>query len=802
MTSSGNRHNTSVPAQLIAKGSARNQPWPGRFGRVAARLARPVSGASLAVFRIALGLVMAMEAYCLTVSNSQIIASGETPLSTYYTGPDVTFHFPFPGVEWLPLLPPAWIHAIVVLLAVSGVTMALGLFSRISAATVFLSWTYLWCVESTRTYWQSHFYLEVLATFLMIWMPAARRYSLDAWLARRKKDRKSAPPTIPFWPIFLLRGQLVIAYFYAGVCKLNKDWLLDAVPVRWFLADPKITEPYRPYLTPGLLEWVEGVLQSSQFAYFISYTGALFDLCIGLLLLIRRTRIFAMILMVIFHAMNHFVIFDDIGMFPVLGIATATIFLDPDWPERFWRWLKSPCVAQPNWRWLAVGAVVAPPIGALLGWKLPPTSAAAGTRQGAGPPGRRGVAVAVFVVAWLAWQAILPMRHYFIAGDGRFTYEGMSFSWRLKSDARLGMPHELYIADQKIISRDPQTGEAVINWDAWHGEKLIVRITQPDRVNWIALPEIVVVLEPITGERIIYNPYSRYVGPPRPEDASRARVKYLWRDWYNRETEVEPTMKLAEALTALTEALEEFGIRGEAVDELADLLARADRLDAIRPDHSSVVEIGIQTRAVLEERLVKLAGAREAIRPILQKVDPFALYGQQPLPYPFLTIEDPRLFDATETEFQRIDRKAWHDRRYQSGPTDPLILHVGSIDASIWDMLPQAFIRDYLNSPDRAPLIRWNSGRDLTLSKLMHTSLQPFYLRRYARRVAQIWEDEYGRRPAIHAMTQMGLNGRPKQLLVDPSADLASVSVRWFGHNDWIMDLQTPRIPPEGLTKP
>src|SRR5438874_3245208 len=236
---------------------------------------------------------MSLEAYALCRPNRAAISSGTTPLETYYTGPDITFSFPYEGFEWLPLLPAQWIGVVVASLALSGMTMALGLFYRASAVTVFLTWGYLFAVESTRTYWQSHFYLEALLAFLMIWMPAARRYSIDAWLARGR----NSPRTVPSWTLLLLRGQLVIAYFYAGVAKLNADWLLDAVPVRWFLREAHVTDPYQGYLSAAHFELFKGLVHSAGFAYFISYTGLIFDLSAGFLLLIRRTRIFALILM-------------------------------------------------------------------------------------------------------------------------------------------------------------------------------------------------------------------------------------------------------------------------------------------------------------------------------------------------------------------------------------------------------------------------------------------------------------------------------------------------------------------------
>src|SRR5262245_29222506 len=114
-------------------------PRPGRAGagtrqrssgweRLKARLAEPVNGASLAFFRIALGVVMALEAWSLTRPDAAAISSGRTPLDTYYTGAEITFHFPYELFSWLPLFPARWIETLVVIQAVAGIMMALGLF--------------------------------------------------------------------------------------------------------------------------------------------------------------------------------------------------------------------------------------------------------------------------------------------------------------------------------------------------------------------------------------------------------------------------------------------------------------------------------------------------------------------------------------------------------------------------------------------------------------------------------------------------------------------------------------------------
>ena len=130
------------------------------------------------------------------------------------------------------------------------------------------------------------------------------------------------------------------------------------------------------------------------------------------------------------------------------------------------------------------------------------------------------------------------------------------------------------------------------------------------------------------------------------------------------------------------------------------------------------------------------------------------------------------------------------------------MIYTSNLRADAREMLPQACLFDSQDNPEHPPYIWWNCLKDLTVSKFNHVSNQAFYLRRYARRVAGLWEKDYGHRPAVYASTAVSLNRRPFQELVDPNADLASVPVVWFRHNPWIRDLETPRIPREALVAP
>jgi hypothetical protein len=80
--------------------------------------------------------------------------------------------------------------------------------------------------------------------------------------------------------------------------------------------------------------------------------------------------------------------------------------------------------------------------------------------------------------------------------------------------------------------------------------------------------------------------------------------------------------------------------------------------------------------------------------------------------------------------------------------------------------------------------------------------MQPFLLREYAYHIADLWQQSYGRRPVVHAQTAVSLNFRPSQPIVDAKADLASVPAALFRHNQWIVQLRDPRIPPGSYQVP
>ncbi len=335
-------------------------------------LFRSVDIAWLVYFRVAFGVLMIWEVY-------RYFAHGW--IREYWIEP--TFHFTYFGFEWVRPWPGPGMYIHFVALGVLAVCLTAGLWYRAAATLFFLGFTYTFLLEQAR--YLNHFYLVSLLSFLMIFLPANRAFSLDA---RRRPAIRSA--TCPAWTLWLLRMQIGIVYFYGGLAKLNSDWL-QGEPIRMWLARRADYAVIGPLLTQ---EWV---------VYIFTYGGLLFDLLVVPMLLWRRTRVLAFALAVAFHLTNA-VIF-NIGIFPWLGIAATALFFDPDWPRRLLGKLGMPSGDSVE----AVRAVAREPTAR-----------------------RRERITLALVGTYVGVQLLLPLRHHLYPGNVSWTEEGHRFSWHMK----------------------------------------------------------------------------------------------------------------------------------------------------------------------------------------------------------------------------------------------------------------------------------------------------------------------------------------------------------------------------------
>jgi hypothetical protein len=347
--------------------------------------------ASLAAFRILFGAVMA-------AGMIRFLAKGW--VTELYLQP--RFHFPYSGFQWVRPWPDAWMHLHFVLLALLALMMAAGFCYRAAAVLFCLGFTYIELIDQTA--YLNHYYLISLFSGLLIFMPAHRVWSVDAW---RKPSLKS--DTAPACALNLLRFQIAVVYLFAGVAKLNSDWLLHAQPLRIWLAARSDLPLAGPWLQQ---EWV---------AYAASWFGALYDLTIVLFLLRRRTRPAAFLAVVIFHVAT-WVLF-NIGMFPWIMIASSTLFLAPNWPRRF----------------LTAFAAMA---GRLIRGGRWPQRLRALAQPAASPKMialRRPRLAAALLAAYAAVQIFLPLRPYLLNTEHpAWSYRGFNCAWQVMVAEKTG----------------------------------------------------------------------------------------------------------------------------------------------------------------------------------------------------------------------------------------------------------------------------------------------------------------------------------------------------------------------------
>ncbi len=345
------------------------------------------SGTSLAVVRIAFGAVGVFSA-------ARLFARGW--VGTLFADPAV--HLRYPGLGWVPV-PPGWtIHVLVIVIGLASIAVALGWRFRISIVVFVVAFSWLELVEVTV--YLNHYWFMTSAGALFVFLPMSARWSLDA--------RRRGPADVPRLAVWLVRAQVGVVYTFAGIAKLNGDWITHGLPLALWLP----ARSHLPVIGPLLAE--------RSVAFVASWAGALFDCTVVALLLWRRTRPFAFGAVVAFHLVTWW-LFPIIGVFPWLMIAMATVFFEPDWPERLLSRFRQP----------AAGTQL--PVAGGTWWRRHPRL------------------TATAICLWAIAQIALPLRHLLYPSDHRWSGEGMRFGWNVMLIEKAGVV--------TFRLEDPDTGE-------------------------------------------------------------------------------------------------------------------------------------------------------------------------------------------------------------------------------------------------------------------------------------------------------------------------------------------------------
>ena len=391
-----------------------------RFDRFVVRALCPVSGESAAAFRVAFGVI----GFVVVI---RLFTFGW--LDELYIQP--SHHFSYPGFGWVRPWPAWGMYLHFAALAALSVAIAVGYRYRLAAALYFIGFTYAELID--RTTYLNHHYWIVLAALLIVFLPLNRLGSVDA---RRDPTLRSA--TIPAWTVWALRAQVGVVYLFAGVAKLNPDWLFEAQPIRIWLYQHGDMPIFGP------------ILGEPWAAYFVSWAGAAFDLTIVAWLLWRRTRFWAYLALVAFHVATA-VLFPRLGIFPWMMIGVSLIFFPSDWPSR-----------------LVGKALGRNPNPASVSNRDVPTSLPRLTVSGALIMAGLGIFALI--------QVALPLRHFVYPSNVRWSEEGYLFAWRVMLTEKVGF------VQYRVL--DPASGRAwLVSPDEYLTPTQVERMAiQPDLI--------------------------------------------------------------------------------------------------------------------------------------------------------------------------------------------------------------------------------------------------------------------------------------------------------------------------------
>ncbi|MFY0675044.1 MAG: HTTM domain-containing protein [Bacteroidia bacterium] len=324
-------------------------------------------------------------------------------------------HFNYFGFDWIEPLSKLGMYTIFAVLAIACLGITLGLFYRLFTALFFLCFTYVELIDIT--YYLNHYYFVSLVSFLLILLPAHKSFSIDA-----KRNPKIQTDRVNRFFIDVIKLQIAIVYIYAGLAKINYDWLVEALPLAIWLP-AKSSLPIIGFL-----------FEYKATAYIFSWAGMFFDTFIVFALLYKRTRLLGFIAVVIFHTLTG--ILFQIGVFPLVMILGVTIFFSANWHEKLLKRIGLVLSFIQNLFRLYLsrnkfGTLLKDSVKSTLAWK----------KKVVNPDHFRGPGIGRFTLAkklllpffilFFSFQLLFPWRHLLYDGNMFWTEEGYRFGWRV-----------------------------------------------------------------------------------------------------------------------------------------------------------------------------------------------------------------------------------------------------------------------------------------------------------------------------------------------------------------------------------
>ncbi|KZS07639.1 Gamma-glutamyl carboxylase [Daphnia magna] len=219
----------------------------------------------------------------------------------------------FPLFDFVKPLTFQWMCLVYLLMWLGACGIMVGYNFKLSCLSFVIPYWYILILDKTS--WNNHSYLYGLLSILLLFSSANHYCSIDAWI---NPDIRNKP--VLNWNYLLVKFQIFLLYFYAGVKKMDPEWLggysMKNLGSHW------VFTPFKIFLTEETIEY-----------YMVHIGGFVLDLTVGVWLLWPKSRPLALFFATSFHMMNAQLF--TIGMFPYVCLATLPVFCDDDWPKRW-----------------------------------------------------------------------------------------------------------------------------------------------------------------------------------------------------------------------------------------------------------------------------------------------------------------------------------------------------------------------------------------------------------------------------------------------------------------------------------
>lgn len=365
-----------------------------------------VKNSPLVLFRMLFGAIMLME-FVVALKSGWV-------KGMFVNNP---FRFTFIGFEFLQHLRGDGMYVYYAVACLAAICVSIGLLYRYTSLLLAVLWTLLYFAQKSQ--YNNHYYLMLLLCWAMVFVPANKRASLDV-----KYNLVQPTDKCYQWHIHFFITQTAIVYVYAAIAKLYPDWL-HAMPAKVWFANKTDN---------AILSRIFG---HAAFPYILSYGGILFDFLIVPALLWKRTRVAAVIGLLLFHQFNEMAF--SIGVFPFLALSLTVFFFPASSFDSTVGLVKNSYL-----------------------YAVPSLS-------------KQTVTISLLTVYFI-WQLVVPFRHHLYKGDVVWTEEGHRMSWRMMLRSKRGK--------STITVKDKQTGKTWIDntKDKVMGAQYKCIATRPDFV--------------------------------------------------------------------------------------------------------------------------------------------------------------------------------------------------------------------------------------------------------------------------------------------------------------------------------